>query len=125
MSKENSVIRDRLREMAQLSVLSRRISEIQIKNLQHYPFVFFNNVKSVKIDYDLEYIERDETSPTKEKPVLFHSLVKYDLELDESKNQENLNKRIFCLEEAVRILFWKDMKLQVALNGKMIYRSKK
>lgn len=116
MSDQSSVIKQQLREMAKLSMLSNRISEIQEKNLKHYPFVFFNDVKSVKIDYNLSRFDNEESERT-ERHVTYH------LELDESSNEKHLDKRLFCIEEATRVLFWNDLKVRVTFNGKQVYES--
>ena len=46
-------LKKHLKELAQLSMLANRISEIQEKNLKLFPFVFFEGLKEVTIDYDL------------------------------------------------------------------------
>jgi hypothetical protein len=102
--------------MAQLSMLSNRISEIQEKNLKHYPFVFFNDVKSVKIEYNLSRWDNEQSNGLERH-------VTYSLELDET-NQAHLDKRFFCIEEATRVLFWSDLKVRVVINGKLAYESK-
>lgn len=118
----DSAIRERIKEMAQLAILANRISEVQEKNLKHYPFVFFNEVNSVTIDYNV-----GRTIPKYapgEKEPKWDTWVSYNLELDESANTTHLDKRFFCLEEAVRVLFWKDLTVRVFFNGKKVYESK-
>jgi hypothetical protein len=104
--------------MARLSVLSNRISEIQEKNLTRYPFVFFNDVKSVKIEYDLSKVD--------DNGLMNHGdhHITYFLELDEESNKTHLEKRLFCIEEATRVLFWSDLKVRVVFNGKLAFESK-
>jgi hypothetical protein len=70
--------------MAQLSLLANRISEIQAKNLQYFPFVFFEKVSEVKIDYDLGHGTDEKT-----KEVHHKSLVSYYLILDEKANDKS------------------------------------
>lgn len=108
-----------LKEMAQLTALSGRISEVQAKNLQYFPMVFFESVKEVKIDYDL--------APNKsmgDEPTNSNSLVSYYLILDESKN-DNVDKRFLALEKSVRALFWTDVVIEVYFNGQIKYKSTK
>lgn len=118
MSNQENSIRQQLRDMAKLSMLSNRISEIQEKNLKHYPFVFFNDVKSVRIDYDLSKID--------DNGLMNHGdhHVTYILELDEESNKAHLEKRLFCIEEATRVLFWSDLKVRVFINGQSVFESK-
>lgn len=105
--------------MAKLSILANRISEVQEKNLKHYPFVFFNEIRSIKIDYDLA---RKENSVEEQGS---NHRVTYYLELDELSNNMHLEKRLLCIESAVRVLFWKDILVEVFFNGKKIYPSVK
>ena len=106
----------RLKEMAQLSLLANRISEIQEKNLKSFPFIFFNGVKSVKIDYDLSkpLTVKDSTGQH----------VTYLLELEEKEN-DHLEKRFEAIENSTRMLFWSDLKVRVFFKDKLVYESKK
>jgi hypothetical protein len=112
-----SDIKERLAEMAKLSVLANRINEIQEKNLKTYPFVFFNDILSARIEFDLSKVNDD--------GLMNHSdhHVTYFLRLDEETNREHLDKRFFALTNAVRTLFWTDLNVRVNINGKMVYRS--
>jgi lipopolysaccharide biosynthesis glycosyltransferase len=106
-----------LKEMARLTMLSSRISDVQIKNLQYFPLVFFNDVSEVKIEYDLLPDKSISDEPTK-----CSSLISYYLTIDEPKN-DNLGKRFLALEESVRSLFWDDIKVEVYFNGQIKYKS--
>lgn len=103
--------------MAQLSVLANRISEIQEKNLKSYPFIFFNGVKSVKIDYNLSKVDDNGLMNHEDHHVTF------DLELEESA-QDHLEKRFDAIEVSARAIFWSDLKVRVYFNGKPAYESK-
>jgi len=108
-----------LREMARLTALSGRISDVQSKNLQYFPLVFFESVKQVKIDYDL--------APTKsmgDEPTQSNSIVSYFIELDESQNSD-LDKRFLALEKSVKTLFWTDLVVEIYFNDQIKYKSKK
>lgn len=118
MSNANGDIKQRLREMAQLSVLSNRISEIQEKNLKSYPFIFFNDVKSAKIEYDLSKVDDNGNINHGDHHVT------YQLDLKEESNKENLDKRFSGIEAATRMLFWNDLKVRVIINGRQAYESK-
>ena len=103
--------------MAQLSVLSNRISEIQEKNLKMYPFVFFNDVKSVRIEFDLSKVD--------DNGLMNHAdhHVTYLLDVLEGSNA-NLDRRMAAIEASTRSLFWNDLKVRVVINGKLAYESK-
>lgn len=88
-----------------------RIPENYWKTLTSYPFIYFNDVKSVKLDYCVKTV--NEQDPT------FFS---FDLELDIETN-DHLDKRYRTIEEAVRKLFWSDSNVQIKLNGEEVYKS--
>jgi hypothetical protein len=114
-----SDIRQKLKEMAQLSVFSNRISEIQEKNMKMFPFVFFEEVSTANIDYDLGHAVNENLREVHHK-----SCVKYHLILKEEANTNNLDKRFLALETSVRELFWKDIKIEIYFNGKQVFESK-
>ena len=116
-----SDLRKHLKELAQLSLLANRISEIQEKNLKMFPFVFFEKVKKVKIDYDLGH-----ANPENSKEVHHKSFIAYYLVLDEAANHETAitpARRFTALEFSVRELFWQDIRIQVYFNDKQVYES--
>lgn len=96
--------------MARLTMLTGRISQVHWKNMQNFPFIFFNAVKNVEIDYTIATNKEDE------------SWVKYSIELDLSLN-ENLVVRYKHLESSIQTLFWKDVKIEVILNGDSVFKS--
>lgn len=111
--------KQKLKEMAQLSLLANRISETQELNLKNFPFVFFESVSGVRIDYDLSHTVNEEA-----KELCHASHVTYKLELDEKYNTQFLDKRFSAIETSVRTLFWKDIKVMVYFNDKLVYESK-
>ena len=108
-----------LREMARLTALSGRISDVQEKNLTMFPFIFFDGIKEVKIDYDLAPAKSMDDTPT-----FINSLISYHLAVDESINNE-LKERFGFLEAAVRTLFWSDVVIEVYFNDQIKYKSRK
>lgn len=115
-------LRKHLKELAQLSLLANRISEIQEKNLKMFPFVFFEELKEVRIDYDLGHGVNENT-----KEVYHKSHVSYYLTVEEKTNNDinsNINKRFLALESSVRTLFWKDIIIKIYINDKLAYESK-
>ena len=85
-----------------------RIPETHVKNLQSAPFIYFDGVKEANVDYDLD---------TKAK----NWFVKYSFVLD--KEPDYLKERSAGLEKAIRLLFWKEVVLHIAINGKEVYKS--
>jgi hypothetical protein len=116
---ESPTTQELLKDMAQLTALSGRISDVQAKNLQYFPLVFFDHVSEVKIDYDLSPIKTMDDSPT-----FSNSLVSYYLTM-ENPQDDNLEKRFKALETSVRTLFWSDVKIEVFFNDIIVYKSLK
>lgn len=125
--------KETLKKMAQFSISTNQINEIQEKNLKIYPFVFFNGVKSVSIEYDLtthnsvDY----ETNPKTlditykfNKPNTDNFKISYDLAIDESQENHHMEKRFEALEKSVATLLWRGIPIEVAFNGKNVYKSK-
>lgn len=126
--------REMLKKMAQLSITTNQINEIQQKNLKMYPFVFFNGVKSVSIEYDLtnqSKVNYDTDPKTMEivykfdKPIVDNFKVLYDLKIDETQDNPHMEKRFDALEKSIATLFWNGIPIEVKFNGKSVYTSKK
>ena len=98
-----------LNELNSLGIFSGRISEVHIKNLEVFPFIYFNGVTKAEIDYDV--------AQAKDKASYIH----YDLTIHEENDM--LEKRFEGLEKAVRALFWKEMSLKVSFKGLEMYHS--
>jgi hypothetical protein len=99
-----------IQDLTKLVLFSGRLSEVHIKNLKQFPFIFFNGVQfPVNLEHDI--------STKKEVP----SLISYDLTLDQEN--DHLEKRYLALESAVRDLFWKEMQLRLSINGKEVFKS--
>jgi hypothetical protein len=124
--------KDTIKKMAQFAISTNKISEIQIKNLQMWPFVFFNGVKSVNIDYDLTTNNAVSYEANKDndikykfaKPITDHFHISYDLEIDENQDNSHIEKRFKALENSIQTLFWSGIPLSVAFNGRNVYKSK-
>ena len=114
-------------EMARLTALSGRISEVQERNLKMFPLVFFEGVQECKVDYDLSH-KSDVLEDTSGNLVINtptrNAYVSYYLTLDESQNSD-LDKRYMALEKSVRTLFWTDLTVEIYFNGNIKYKSKK
>ena len=101
-----------LAEMAKLTALSGRISEIQEVNFKTYPFIYFNGVTKVEIDYDLTTRKSANDEPTTNS-----SKVTYKIET--SEENDHIERRCKALQESVKMLLWKDMSVKIYINGKI------
>ena len=98
-----------LKDVNSLGVFFGRLSEVHVKNMEAFPFIYFNDLKEAHIDYDIANKKGDT------------SLVTYDLKM--GSVNDHLEKRYKALEEAVRALFWKEVKLGIKINGEEVYKS--
>ncbi len=139
MSNTGDEMSEKIKEMAKMSILSNRINEVQEKNLKLYPLIFFNGVKTVKIEYDLSHTKAMSAEETPKdtaevahsllaylnKPVIANNYVAYYLEVDENADNSNADKRNQALEKAVRDLFWGNVSVEIYWNDKIAFKSKK
>lgn len=125
-------VSEKIRDMAKLSLLTNKINEIQEKNLKVYGFIFFEGVREAKIDYDFSHkalVDTEEDSKKVEISYKFnkvdtsHFRISYNLTIDDQVVQSHIEKRFDGITKAVRALFWKDVKVQVAFNDKLVFES--
>ena len=117
-----------VKDMAKLVLVAGKISDVHVKNLQMYPLIYFDGVKEAKIDYDLSHkadalVDKD-NNLTINAPYR-HNVVTYYLTLFPGAKNDNLDKRFAALEASIRTLFWKDVILEVFMDEKIVYKSKK
>src|SRR5574343_259300 len=119
-----SDLSSQVKEMAKLTMLTHRVSDLQVKNMKMYPFVFFESIANASIEYDLS--NNLGVTPEGEgldslykinKPESDHLFVRYNLELDERFNG-SMDKRFKALEKAIHDLFWPQVKVELFVNGK-------
>lgn len=120
-------IKNTVKDMAKLVLMSGKISEMHEKNMKMYPFVYFEGVKEVKIDYDLSHradaLVDNKNNLTVNSPIR-NNVVTYYIILDEAA-QTSLDKRFSALEASIRTLFWNDVMVEVFFNDSIKYKSKK
>jgi|SRR6202158_2035052 len=119
-----SDLKQKLQEMAQLSILANRISEVQEKNLKMFPLVFFDNVAEAKVDYDLGHGIKENTKEVNHASrVSYYILYGMNIPLLKNDDANSLRNRCLNLQNAVRQLFWKDIKVEVYINREKVYES--
>jgi hypothetical protein len=105
-----------------------------------YPLIFFNGVSEAQISYDFTvtkpmvgteadaHIDKEteevkmDIKYTFERPTQA-SFVEYNIAMDTTVINENLDKRFLALETAIRNLFWKEVRVRVLFNDKKVYES--
>lgn len=128
-----STTEEQVREMARLTLLTNKLNPIQEKNLKLYPLVFFNGIKEAKMDFDIsneQMIESIENRKDLELTYQFqkaetrHLRVSYHLEIEENADNHSMDARYSAITQAVQNLLFKEIKVQVLINGKLTYESK-
>lgn len=120
--------KDFVKGMAALVVSSNRLSEFHEKNLKMFPFVFFERVDAVKIDYDVSVEHNVDLSKSNDitiKKPFKNCYVAYYLTINEEANKNQLQRRFETLENSVRDLLWKNMAVKIFFNDKIVFESKK
>lgn len=103
-----------IQDLTKLTAFFGRISEVHIRNLKSFPFIFFNGVSEVKLEHDLSTVKGG------------ISTISYGLSLNKDISLISNNcpeKRYTALEDAVRSLFWKEVKVKISINGEEVYKS--
>jgi len=96
-----------LKDMKKAAVMSGRLSELHVKNIQMYPFVFFDNVTHVDIDYNIDMSQESS-----------QSYMNFSLKMKKKpKNILNLDKRMQALRSSIETLLWSGIKISVSING--------
>lgn len=98
-----------IKEMARLTMLSNRLNPIQERNLKMYPLVFFEGVIKATMEFDLSC--RPDSMDTTETYVKYHVLI------DDNQQITDREYRIKSLRDAVRTLFWSNLKVEVEITG--------
>lgn len=115
-----------VKDMAKLVLVSGKISETQIKNMKMFPLIYFDGAKEVKIEYDLSHkadalVDKDSNltinAPHRNNFVAYY--LTGDIGID------NIEKRYAALEASIRTLFWSDVTVEVFINEKISYKSKR
>lgn len=120
--------KDFVKGMAALVVSSNRLSEFHEKNLKMFPFVFFDQVSEVKIDYDVSVehnVDVDKKNNITIKKPFKNCYVAYYLAINEDANKHQLARRFETLENSVRDLLWKNLAVKIFFNDKLVFESKK
>jgi hypothetical protein len=129
-----SDVDDKIKEMAKLTMLSNKLNDIQLKNLKSFPFIYFDGINELVMEYDLSNnldVDTEENSKLVDIKYQFgtttgHLHVTYKMKIEPYLEKMNhLEKRFEHLETSVRTILWKDVKVRVFFNDKLVFESKK
>ena len=87
-----------LKDLAVGSILTGQISEIHIRNMKTYPFVFLDSVSGLEISYDIV------TDPTNSMPGKKSTII-YTVEFTDNKVPDSLADGAKNLHKALSTLF--------------------
>lgn len=91
-----------LQQLKKGMFLTRIIPEPILRSLMYLPFAVFDNVKQVKIDYDLNFDD----------PNL--SYVKYIITFKEGESKELPEEKSEYVIKATKQLLWNEVKVEIA-----------
>lgn len=91
-------------------ILTGRLPEVHIKNLKTYPFIYFDQLKAAEVTWDIN-VDNVTTEP---------STVHYKLTFEEGFTPDFLKERANGISNAVKTLMWKEVKVDLSLNGKEV-----
>ena len=116
--KDDEKVLNLIKEMSHMTIFLNKLSSAQVKSMQSYPFIYFNGVNNIELDYNLESIKED-GEPTKGA-----SYVKYFIYLDPFADNNNMPYRLKTLEDSIKSLFWKEVNVEVYINDELKHKSK-
>lgn len=104
--KEEQTIVDEHRKMV---MMTGNLSDFQLENLKKWPFLLFDGLEKVKVDYDFTKLiaEQEELSP---------GMVTYNLHMNSnapSLTEEVKGKKIEILTNWTKFLFWKETSVRI------------
>lgn len=122
-----------LKEMARLTMLSNQLNDVQLKNLKSFPFIFFDGIQEVTMEYDLSnQMGTDTIENAKEGEIEYeitgstrHLHVTYHFNLEPTIKMHHLENRYSALEQSVRGILWKEITLRVYFGKNLMYESPK
>lgn len=74
-----------------------------------YPHIFFDNVKSAEISWDIDI-----------DGIAKRWMVEYNLTLDDGYTPDLLKERVNALVNSTRFLLWKEVDVEILINNKKI-----
>lgn len=109
MKNDSKNVQNILEDMRKITILTGTISKVHEQSLGKWPYIVFDDVGSLGVDYDLSKKEKNNMNF-----VNFY--------ITSSKQEyEDLDKRCGKLTEWVRDMFWKEVDVNIFINEKNIY----
>ena len=93
-------------------LLYGEIQEFQVKNLQQFPFVFLEHVDEARVEYDFTQENGDNLLG------IGSGTITYDFQTQKKDFKDINQDKLEHLTISVKILFWKETKVEYKVNGK-------
>lgn len=93
--------------------MTGNVSDFQLTNMKAWPFILFDNIKQVKVNYDFNSTNNDQET-------LCAGKVVYDIEFNKEPSmvKEEVKKRLEQLKFWTKFLFWQDTEVEILKKGK-------
>jgi hypothetical protein len=100
----------------QALILSGQISDFQLKNLKTWPFLLFDDIDKIEIEYDFTKKQADDTNTNIcAGEIIFNLIFKDSFKVKKDTKYIGLqNLRLWT-----KFLLWKDTKVIIKRNGKI------
>lgn len=113
-------IKEILDDMRKITILTGEISSIHEQSLKKWPYIVFDNVENVEINYDLSKNKHQDSGA---------NLVEFHLDVLESTQNieeiDNFKERCEALRGWVEDMFWSDIETRIYINGLLKYEHNK
>lgn len=105
-----------IKELNKGAIASGRLSEVHIHNLRTYPFLVFNGLDTVEINFNIEPLLLDKQDG---------AYVEYVLRFKD-KVPKKMSENSKMLMDMVKVLLWKEVRVDVAYrkNKELVYVGK-
>lgn len=104
-----------LEDMRKITMLTGEISSVHQKSLMKWPYIVFDNVESVEINYDLS---KSTFETQNQNLVEFHVFTS-------DQNIQDLDKKCETLNMWVKDMFWNETHTKVYINKSIVYPANK
>lgn len=113
MSEEKKEESNIVEEHKKMVMMTGSLSDFQLENLKKWPFLLFDDLEEVKVNYDFTKLisEEEELSP---------GVVEYDFKFKKNTklDRNNTKKQLDTLTLWTKFLFWKETEVKFLHAGK-------
>lgn len=104
-----------IEEHKKMIMMTGNLSDFQLQNLKTWPFLLFDDLDNVEINYDFTKLIAKDEETLSPGSVQFNFKFKEGTKLNKEKTKQSLN----ILTTWTRFLFWKETEVKFANKGKL------